>query len=173
MRHRATVTEGTLERLGRAVIRFRWAVLAAWLVIVVASGMAASGLPDLFKSQLALPGTDSQRAEEVLQREFGQKGVGAFTLVARTEGPAVDLLPELRRAAGRAAQELPTGKVASVRPVSERVAAAEIVSRLDPMEADEHVAAMRAAAGTIAGAESWLTGTPAINATWSRCSRRT
>jgi uncharacterized membrane protein YdfJ with MMPL/SSD domain len=164
MRHRATVTEGTLERLGRAVIRFRWAVLAAWLVIVVASGMAASGLPDLFKSQLALPGTDSQRAEEILQREFGQKGVGAFTLVARTEGPAVDLLPELRRAAGRAAQELPTGKVASVRPVSERVAAAEIVSRLDPMEADEHVAAMRAAAGTIAGAESWLTGTPAINA---------
>ena len=59
---------------------------------------------------------------------------------------------------------MPTGKVASVRPVSDHVVAAEIVSRLDPMEADEHTADMRAAAGKVPGAETWLTGQPAIAA---------
>jgi putative drug exporter of the RND superfamily len=164
MRERERTQRGTLERLGRFVVRFRWAVLAAWVVIVIAAGMAASGLPDLFKSQASLPGTDAQRAEDVLQREFGQKAVGAFTLVARdADRPAVDLVPQLKRAAANAAAKLPTGKVASVRAVSDHVAAAEIVSNLDPMDADDHVPAMRAAAGSIDGAESWLTGSPAIN----------
>jgi putative drug exporter of the RND superfamily len=156
---------GMLERLARVVIRFRWAVVVGWIVIVVVSGMAAAGLPDLFKSAISLPGTDSQRADDILQREFGQKALGSFTLVARdTDGRALDLVPGLKAAAERAADELPTGKVASVRPISDRVTAAEIVSRLDPLEADDHTAAMRAAAGTLPGAEVWLTGQPAITA---------
>jgi uncharacterized membrane protein YdfJ with MMPL/SSD domain len=156
---------GILERLARVVIRFRWAVVVAWVVIVVVSGMAAAGLPDLFKSAISLPGTDSQRADDILQRDFGQKALGSFTLVARdADGSALDLVPGVQAAAARAAAELPTGKVASVRPVSDHVVAAEIVSRLDPLEADDHTASMRAAAGTVRGAEVWLTGQPAINA---------
>jgi hypothetical protein len=37
-------------------------------------------------------------------------------------------------------------KVAAVRPVAERVVAADIVSNLEPLEADDHTQAMRAAA---------------------------
>jgi RND superfamily putative drug exporter len=146
-----------LEAITRSVVRRRWWVVVAWLVIVIAGATAAAGLPDLFKSQAALPGTDSQRAEDVLQREFGQKSLGAFTLVVRHgDRPRADLIPTVEAAA--------EGTVAAVRPVSERVVAAEIVSRLDPMEADEHTAAMRAAAGTVPGTETWLTGDPAIRA---------
>jgi RND superfamily putative drug exporter len=156
-------SRSALEGLARGVVRFRWAVLAAWVVIVFAAGMAAAGLPDLFKTQAELPGTDSQRADDVLQRDFGQKSFGAFTLVARDgDGPATALVPALRRSAEAAAAELPTGKVASVTAVSDHVASAEIVSRLDPLDADEHVAPMRRAAGEVAGAETWLTGGPAI-----------
>ena len=152
-----------LEAITRSVVRRRWWVITAWLVIVIAGATAAAGLPDLFKSQAALPGTDSQRAEDVLQREFGQKSLGAFTLVVRHgDRPRADLIPSVEAAAERAAAELPTGKVAAVRPVSEHVVSAEIVSRLDPMEADDHTTAMRAAAGTVPGTETWLTGDPAI-----------
>jgi RND superfamily putative drug exporter len=165
MRRRETHSgSGKLEAITRRVVRRRWLVLAAWLVIVLVAGVAASGLPDLFKSQAALPGTDSQRTEDVLQREFGQKSLGAFTLVVRDRArPAEELVPGARAAAARAAAELPTGKVAAVRPVSEHAVAAEIVSRLDPMEADDYTSAMRAAAGTVRGTDTWLTGDPAIN----------
>ena len=162
-RDRTHSRSGKLEMITRWVVRRRWWVLAAWLVIVLVAGSAASGLPDLFKSQAALPGTDSQLTEDVLQREFGQKSLGAFTLVVRDRArPADELVPAAQAAAVRAAAQLPTGKVAAVRPVSEHVVAAEIVSRLDPMEADEHTGAMRAAAGTVPGADTWLTGDPAI-----------
>jgi hypothetical protein len=57
--------------------------------------------------------------------------------------------------------EFPDWTTAEVTAASE-VAAAEIVSRLDPLEADDHTADMRAAAGTVRGAEVWLTGQPAI-----------
>src|SRR5215211_2244288 len=114
--------EGKLEAITRRVVRGRWWVLAAWLVIVVVAGSAASGLPDLFKSQAALPGTDAQRTEDLLQREFGQKSLGAFTLVVRDRDRAADaLVPGAQAAAQRAAAKLPTGKVASVRPVSQHV----------------------------------------------------
>ncbi len=42
-----TAPTGFLARLSRVVIRFRWAVVAAWVAIVIVSGMAAAGLPDL------------------------------------------------------------------------------------------------------------------------------
>lgn len=156
--------EGKLEAITRRVVRLRWWVLAAWLVVVLVAGSAASGLPDLFKSQAALPGTDAQRTEDLLQREFGQKSLGAFTLVVRDRDRQADaLVPGARAAAQRAAATLPTGKLASVRAVSEHVVAAEIVSRLDPMEADEHTTALRTAAGTVPGTETWLTGEPAIS----------
>src|SRR5687767_6140323 len=103
---RPTSRSGILERLARIVIRFRWAVVVAWLAIVVVSGMAAAGLPDLFKSAISLPGTDSQRADDILQREFGQKALGSFTLVARdADSSALDLVPAVQAAAERAAAE--------------------------------------------------------------------
>src|SRR5215211_1608246 len=162
-RHEGKPGGGKLEAIGRRVVRLRWWVLAAWLVIVVVAGSSAARLPDLFKSQAALPGTDAQRTEDVLQREFGQKSLGAFTLVVRDRDRAADeLLAGTGAAAKRAAARLLTAKVASVRPVSAHVVAADIVSRLDPLEADDHTAAMRVAAGTVPGTETWLTGDPAI-----------
>jgi RND superfamily putative drug exporter len=151
------------ERWTRNIIRFRWAVVAAWLVVFVVSVMLASGLADLFKSQQSLPGTDAQKVEEILGDNFGQKTYGSFTLVVRTEGPASEVVPAVQQAAERATAELPTGKLAAVRPVSDRVVAAEIVSQLQPHDAGKYTEEMRAAIGSIDGAETWLTGNPAIN----------
>jgi len=150
------------ERWTRTIIRFRWAVVAAWLVVFVVSFMLASGLADLFKSQQSLPGTDVQKVEEVLGDNFGQKTYGSFTLVARSPGSAQEIAPGVEAAAERAAAELPTGKLAAVRPVSEDLVAAEIVSQLQPHDAGEYTEAMREAIGSVEGAETWLTGSPAI-----------
>jgi len=74
--------------------------------------------------------------------------------------------------AERAAAALPTGKVASVRPVSQDVVAADIVSKLDPLKAKKYTDDMRDAGGIVPGVETWLTGGPAIQSDGEPVSNR-
>ena len=148
-----------MERWTRFVLHHRFIVLGIWIVAFVVAGTAASRLADLLTNRFTLPGTDSQRAEQVLRDHFGQRSTGSFTFVVQSDGaPAASLLPEARTAAERATAELPTGKLISVTPLTDKVIAAQIVSELEPADAKGHTQAMRTAAGTIDGARTFLTG---------------
>ena len=152
-----------MARWARTMIRFRWAVLAVWLVAFAASGIAASGLSDLLTNRFVLPGSESDKARNVLQDHFGQKPEGSFSIVVKTsDGGAPAVVPRTQAAAVRAAKVLPTGKVASVTAVSGDVVIASIASSLDPADAKGHTDAMREAAGTIPGAELYVTGQSAV-----------
>ncbi len=153
-----------MERLTRTMLRFRWFVLAAWIVLFLASAVAASGLSDLLTNRFSLPGTDTARAERILEDHFQQKTTGSFTLVVRgAQNSAQQRTPEVRRAAQRAARVLPTAKVAEVRPISRSLVTATIVSNLEPAEAKGHTDEMRQAIGTIPGAQAeYLSGQAAI-----------
>src|SRR5688500_2046051 len=152
-----------MARWARTMIRFRWAVLAVWLAAFAAAGMASTGLSDLLTNRFVLPGAESDKARNVLQDHFGQKPEGAFTIVVETtDGRAPALVPQVQAAAVRAAKALPTGKVASVTAVSENVVSAAIVSSLDPADAKGHTGERREAAGTISGAEVYVTGQSAV-----------
>jgi putative drug exporter of the RND superfamily len=152
-----------MARWARTMIRFRWAVLAVWLVAVLAAGAASSGLSDLLTNRFVLPGAESDQARNILQQHFGQKPEGSFSLVVQDpSGDAAALVPNVKRAASRAADALPTGKVASVNAVSNDVVTATITSSLDPADAKSHTDAMRKAAGTIPDAQTYLTGQSAV-----------
>jgi putative drug exporter of the RND superfamily len=158
-----------MERWTRTVIRFRWVVLAAWIVLFVVSGMAASGLSDLLTNRFTLPGTDTQRTERILEDHFGQRSTGAFTLVVQgVPGSARELAPRVSAAAGRAAEELRQARqgtiaqVASVRAVSPSIVSATITSNLEPADAKLQTDEMRRAVGAIPGATAYLTGQAAI-----------
>jgi uncharacterized membrane protein YdfJ with MMPL/SSD domain len=152
-----------LERLTRTMIRYRWAVVAVWAVIVVASVMAMSGLADLLTNRFSLPGTDTARAETILEQHFGQRTTGSFSLVVQgPPGSAERLVPIVRERATKAAAELPTGKLAGVQAVSDSVVTATIVSNLEPADAKGYTDEMRAAAGQIPGAKVYVSGQAAI-----------
>jgi putative drug exporter of the RND superfamily len=152
-----------VERFTRTMIRYRWAVLAVWLVLLVVSVMAMSGLTDLLTNRFTLPGTDTDRTEKILEQHFGQKTTGSFSLVVKgTPGSADRLVPVVRERAARAAAELPTGKLAGVQVVSDSVVSATIVSNLEPADAKGYTDDMRAAAGKIPGAEVYVSGQAAI-----------
>lgn len=150
-----------MERWTRFVLRHRIAVLAIWAVIVVAAFAASSRLADLLTNRFLLPGTDTERVENVLEESFGQRSAGAFTLVALGNGNAVELLPDVRDAATRAAAELPTGKLVLAEVVTPDVVSATIVSNLDPADAKGYTEPMREAIGEIPGAATFLTGAAA------------
>jgi putative drug exporter of the RND superfamily len=152
-----------MERWTRRMIRYRWAVAAVWIVVFLVSVVAMSRLADLLTNRFSLPGTDTARAERILEDVFGQKTTGSFTIVARAEpGSAPALVTPVQQAAERASRELPTSEVASVQPVSDSVVTALIVSNLEPADAKGHTDDMRVAVGDISGADVYVSGQAAI-----------
>ncbi len=145
------------------MLRWRWAVVVAWIVIVLLSFAAMSGLGDLLTNRFSLPGTDTERAEDILKEHFGQRSTGSFLIVARgAPGSAIALVPAIEAAAKRASAELPTSEVAAVRAVSGEVVTAQIVSNLEPADAKGYTENMRQAIGEIAGVEVLVSGQAAI-----------
>ncbi|HEX7254689.1 MAG TPA: MMPL family transporter [Gaiellaceae bacterium] len=152
-----------MERFARTMIRFRWFVLATWLVVVAGSAVASSGLNDLLTNRFVLPGAESEKAGDILKDHFGQAPAGSFSIVVKGEpGSAQSLVAPTRAAAERAAGALETGKVEDVRPVAGDVVSATIVSELQPADAKGYTGAMREAAGDVPGATLYLTGQSAI-----------
>jgi putative drug exporter of the RND superfamily len=152
-----------LERWTRLMLRWRWLVVAFWLVVLVVSVTAMAGLSDLLTNRFTLPGSDTAKAERILEEHFGQRSDGSFLLVAQGEpGSAPRLVRDLRGAAARAAAAVPTARVASVAAVSDRVANAVIVTRLEQVDAKLETDDVREAAGTIPGATLYVTGQSAI-----------
>ncbi len=62
-----------LERWGRSAVRYRWQVVAVWLVAGAALGLTARSISVGTANTLTIPGAESQRAVEVLQRSFPQR----------------------------------------------------------------------------------------------------
>jgi RND superfamily putative drug exporter len=151
-----------MERWTRFVLRHRWLVLGAWLVVFLVAGFASSRLADLLTNRFTLPGTDSERAEQILQDQFGQRSTGSFTVVVKSDGNARALVPRVRAAAQRAADELPTGRLVAVTPLTDDVVSAQIVSELEPADSKGHTDDMRTAVGSIPGAQVYVTGQAAI-----------
>ena len=59
-----------LGRLGRGAARRKWWVLGAWVVVVIAIGVGSTVGGGRLRDTFAIPGTDSQRAIDVLDSKF-------------------------------------------------------------------------------------------------------
>jgi len=152
-----------MESWTRSIIRYRWLVLGAWIVVVLASFVATRGLGDLLTNRFSLPGTDTQRAEQILEDHFGQRSAGSFVVVARsTSEPIVSFRSALAAAGKRAAAAVPSGAFVGVEPVSPKVASATIVSNLEPADAKSYTDDVRRALGKIEGVQFLVTGQAAI-----------
>ena len=76
-----------LYRLGGAAARRRWLVLAVWVAILAAVAIGAATLSKPTSSAITIPGTESQRAIELLAKEFpGTGGASARIVVAAPAG---------------------------------------------------------------------------------------
>jgi RND superfamily putative drug exporter len=151
-----------LERWTAAVLRFRVGVILIWLVVLVAGAWAAPRLPPLLTSSFDVPDTDSERAEAILARDFGERADGAFVVVfdvVHTADPAERAQAERRlRLAARA---VPTAHVGPLR-AGGGVLFGNIETRLDLQHAKRHTDAVRRALQASGGAPAYVTGQPAI-----------
>ena len=154
----ARSSSSLLERWTTLVLRFRWLVLACWLVVLAGGAFASVRLPAHLANSFAVPGTGSQRAEAVLAREFGDSPEGTFTVVFGVRH-SLDRTVQARVHARleRAARVLPGGRVGTFR-AGGGVVYGELGTSLSLQRAKAYTERVRAAAGPGA----LVTGQPAI-----------
>ncbi len=155
-----------MEQWTRRIIANRRRVLAGWLVLFVAGGLAASNLGSLLSNRFSVPGADSENGLNLLRQHFGERGDGAFTLVVRTDRPVAatpSVRAEVAAAATRAAAVVAGAKAGPVLPAAPNVAYAQISTPLQNADAAKETPALRAAVPRIPGAQTYVSGFPAIN----------
>ena len=151
-----------LERWALLVVRFRVAVVALWLVLLVAGAGAASRLTPLLANSFSVPGTDSERARVLLERHFGERPDGTFTLVERTRHPSRETVQAaFARRVARAARAVPGGSAGKVR-TGGGIVFADVTTSLDLQHAKRHTHALRQAVRGEPRID--VTGQPAIQA---------
>jgi RND superfamily putative drug exporter len=151
-----------LERWTLAVLRFRAAVLAAWLVVAACGAVAAVELPPLLANSFEVPGTDSERARTILAMRFGDRPDGTFAVVFRVPQPSDRAVrAHLRARLERAARVVPTGRLDLVG-AGGGLVFGQIATTLDLQHAKRHTDALRRTLAAQPGPPALVTGQPAI-----------
>ena len=143
------------------VLRHRRMVVAAWVVVAGLGVWSAVGLHDRLETSFAVPGTESARADAILQQHFGIRPDGTFTVVFPVAHPSDHTVQaRLQRRLARAAASIPTGRATKLQKGT-RVLFGDIETTLDLQHAKRHTPALRQALrGGRPGA--LVTGEPAI-----------
>ena len=152
-----------MERWTRLILRHRWLVVAAWLVVLLAGGYANAKLSALLSNTFTMPGTDSERARTILKDHYGDRSDGAFTIVFQVPSSADPALrARLQAAVARAARRLPTGKPHPLAPGGPHLLYGDIVSTLSIADAKGYTDDVLRALPRGNGVTPYVTGQAAI-----------
>src|SRR5689334_15423638 len=145
------------------MLRFRWAVLLAWLVVLIAGGWASTQLSGLLSNTFTVPGTDSERARTILERQFGDRSDGEFLVVFQTSSrPGRAMLVRLQGDLRRAAGAVPSGDAGPLLRGSDTVWYGSVTSTLPLAEAKGHTDDVLRALRPPPGTQAFVTGQAAI-----------
>jgi len=152
-----------MERWTRFVLRIRWPILGGWLVVLLAGGFAFMHLSSLLSNEFSVPGTDSERARTILERHFGDRSDGAFTVVFRLRD-GVDRAAYLRlqRDVDRAARVVPDSTSRGLVPAGPKIVYGDVVSTLSLAKAKGYTDDLYRALPHGGGVQSYVTGQAAI-----------
>src|SRR5918996_1695723 len=99
---------GGLARWTRACATHPWRVVVAWLGVIVALVVLVGAIGGDLKDEFEIPGSDTQKATDLIESEFASEQGGVLNLVfAAPEGQQLDT-PERRAAIEDATAELQT-----------------------------------------------------------------
>ena len=106
------LSTGTLARWSRACATHPWRVVATWLAIVVLLVFLVGAIGGSLKDEFEIPGSDSQKAIDLIEEEFASEQGAVMNLVfAAPEGERLDT-PERQAAIEDAIARLQTDEFA-------------------------------------------------------------
>ena len=131
-------------------------MLALWVLVLVVGVAASLRLQPLLSNVFTVPGTDSDRARIVLQRHFGQRPDGVFTVVFAAHSGDRALVG---RKLALAARQVPNGHASRIRDAG-GVLWGEVDTPLDLQHAKGYTDTLRRA--LTGRPRAYVTGSPAI-----------
>jgi RND superfamily putative drug exporter len=136
----------------------------------VAGLYAATRLPGLLTTSLAVPGSSSQKADAILARHFGENTEGTFSVVSLVPRPAREPAPtkaleaaferHLRAAAGLSVPDA----VVSAPQAGNGVLYANVATPFGLERASSYTARLREALSKVGLHDAYVTGAPALQA---------
>jgi uncharacterized membrane protein YdfJ with MMPL/SSD domain len=150
-----------LELWTRAIIRFRFVVLACWLAVAVVGMFSAMRLPALLSTSLTVPGTSSEQADAILAQHFAENPEGTFTVVFRVGNAPARTVHALTRRVVVAARALPSAHITPLR-TGPGIVYGDVVTRLDLQDAERYTDTLRRALARMGLPTAYVTGAPAI-----------
>jgi uncharacterized membrane protein YdfJ with MMPL/SSD domain len=152
-----------MERWTQFVLRFRWPILAGWLAVLFVGGFAFLHLSPLLSNEFSVPGTDSERARTILERHFGDRSDGAFTVVFRLrDGVDRAAYVRLQGVLDHAARTVPDSTPRRLVPAGRHVLYGDVVSTLRLAKAKAYTDDLYRALPHGDGVQSYVTGQAAI-----------
>src|SRR5262245_14738173 len=151
-----------MARWTRVVLRFRWPILGAWLLILLAGGVATAKISPLLSNTFTVPGTDSERARTILQDHFGDRSDGEFLIIFQVRNGTAGVRLKLERSIRQAAEAVPTGQATALRDARNGVVYGSILTRLNLAKAKGYTEDIRRALRAPPGVSAYVSGQPAI-----------
>lgn len=133
-----------------------------WLLIAVLGTLAATQLSGLLTTSLAVPGSQSARANQVLETHFGENVEGTFTVVLGFKNAGPSHLRHLEAEITRAASYIRTAKVTQERAVG-GVLFANVSTSLKLINAADETGKLRLALVSVGLSDALVTGPPALD----------
>lgn len=151
-----------LQRLTRAVIRYRLVVIAIWILVAVTGSYSQAHLGEHLTTSLGVPGSQSARAGAILAEHFGENTEGTFTIFYKYRTSNLTEIENYKASIIAAASVIPDSVVTTQKAIG-GVLFASITTSMSLLEAAEYTGALRKAisAQNLVGAK--VTGPPAIN----------
>ncbi len=128
------------------MLRHRRAVIAFWAAVFVLGGLASSQIAPLLSNTFSVPGTDSEKARLILERHFGERPDGAFTLVFRVRQVTPSAVAAAQRAIAAGARLVRTGRPGRAVVAGPHVIYGDIASELNLAQAKKPTDALLAVA---------------------------
>lgn len=150
-----------LEGWTRSVIRYRLAITTGWLILTILGLMAASNLDSHLTTSLSVPGSQSERADQILSRHFQENIEGTFTVVFQFKNASKNEIEGLRAKISIAAKTIPTAAVTIDKALG-GILYTNIGTSFTLTEAASYTDALRSALAGQGLQNAQVTGPPAI-----------
>ena len=146
----------------QAIIRNRFKVLVAWLMLIVLGGFSATQLNQYLTTSLTVPNSDSEKAQEILQVKFHENLEGSFTVFYRFKQANKGQIADYKAAVIKSVSIIPTARVTQLKAIS-GVLFASITTNFSLTQAAKYTEELRSALAANGLPEAMVTGPPAIN----------
>jgi uncharacterized membrane protein YdfJ with MMPL/SSD domain len=151
-----------VARWTRLVLRLRWPILGAWLVVLLVGGFATTKLTPLLSNTFTVPGTDSERARTILQDHFGDRSDGEFLIIYKIRNGTAGARLKLERSIRAGAAAVPGGKPTALRDAPGGVVYGSILSTLNIADAKGYTKDILERLDPPAGVDVYVSGQAAI-----------